>query len=212
MEAGEPAPCQSVVLAGGRDSGYVVLKDRVGVAQYLVMPTVLIAGIEDSRLLRTDAPNYFAPAWAVRRLVATRLGFVPARDDIAIAINSRYGRSQDLLHLHVDCLRQDVRDSLRRAGAGIGEHWARHPLTLASHPYCVRRVDGDERPAANPFRLLATGLHIPIADMGSWTLLLAGAEFAGRPDFILLAARADPARGIDGSAEELMDHDCRRDR
>jgi len=129
------------------------------------------------------------------------------RDDVGIAVNSIYGRTQDLLHLHVDCLRLDVRDALHARLASVGRGWSA-PITLAGHSYYALRLDGDDSVPANPFVELAQGLKVPPADMGAWTLVLAGATFGDGPGFVLLAARTDPAIGFDGSGEELQDHDC----
>ena len=134
----KPDPCTEVAI----DKGYAVLKDRVGASQYLLMPTHLITGIEDARLLDPDAVNYFDPAWRVRALVDQRLGTTLTRDDVGIAVNSNYGRSQDLLHLHVDCLRLDVRDALHDRLTTIGRRWS-GPLTFVGHAYYALRLDGD---------------------------------------------------------------------
>jgi len=206
---GKPAPCAEVDLARGEDHGFAVLKDRAGATQYLVMPTRLITGIEDTRLRDPGATNYFAPAWRVRVLVEAKLGAPLAATDTSIAVNSIYGRTQDLLHLHVDCIRSDVRNAIAGAAPGITYHWSSTPLMLAGHPYRALRIDGAEVPTSDPFDLLARGLHVPPGEMGAWTLVLAGAQFLdGRPGFVLLAGRADPASGNDGSGEELQDHDC----
>ena len=202
-----PDPCTEVSIGSGVDKGYVVLKDRTGASQYLVMPTRLITGIEDAQLLASGATNYFDPAWHVRRLVDQRLGTTLTRDDVGIAVNSIYGRTQDLLHLHVDCLRIDVRDDLHRQLAAIGRGWSA-PITLAGHGYYALRIDGDDSVPTDPFAALADGLKVPHAEMGAWTLVLAGATFADGPGFVLLAARADPAADYDGSGEALQDHQC----
>ena len=204
---GKPDPCTEVSIGSGVDAGYAVLKDRVGVSQYLVMPTRLVTGIEDPQLLAPGATNYFAPAWRVRRLVDQRLGTTLTRDDVGIAVNSIYGRSQDLLHLHVDCLRIDVRDDLHRRLASLGRGWSA-PITLAGHGYYALRIHGDDSVPTDPFTALAKGLKVPPAEMGAWTLVLAGATFSDGPGFVLLAARADPASGYDGSGESLQDHQC----
>ncbi len=204
---GKPDPCTEVAIGGGVGTGYAVLKDRVGVSQYLVMPTRLVTGIEDAQLLVPGAVNYFDPAWRARRLVDQRLGVTLARDEIGIAVNSIYGRSQDLLHLHVDCLRRDVRDALHERLGSLGRRWS-GPVELAGHAYYTLRLDGDDHVPRDPFVLLAQGLGVRPAEMGAWTLVLAGATYADGPGFVLLAARADPASGFDGSGEELQDHDC----
>ena len=173
------------------------------------MPTILISGNEDPRLLAPSAVDYFTPAWHARRLVEERLGLKLPREDVGIAINSLYGRSQDLLHLHVDCLRADVRDDLARALATIGYTWSRRLLVLAGHGYRAMRVDGADDVGVNPFLLVSRGLHVRNGEMGAWTIVLAGATFPdAQPGFVLLAARADPAAGFKGSGEDLQDHSC----
>jgi CDP-diacylglycerol pyrophosphatase len=204
---GKPDPCAEVAIGGGVDTGYAVLKDRAGVSQYLVMPTRLITGIEDAQLLAPGATNYFDSAWRVRRLVDQRLGTTLTRDDVGIAVNSIYGRTQDLLHLHVDCLRVDVRDDLHRRLASLGRGWSA-PITLAGHGYYALRIQGDNSVPIDPVTALADGLKVPPAEMGAWTLVLAGATFSDGPGFVLLAARADPAASYDGSGEDLQDHQC----
>ena len=204
-----PDPCTEVAITEGAARCHVVLKDRSGVAKYLVMPTRLITGIEDPALLEPGAPNYFAPAWAARHLVEQRVGARLPRQDISVAVNSRYGRSQDLLHLHVDCMWTHVRDLLRDALPGIGHHWSRPTLMLAGAPYRAIRIDGEDAPTENPFSVLAHGLHVPPAEMGAWTLVLVGEDFPdGRPGFVLLAGRVDAEKGQRGSGEDLQDHSC----
>src|SRR5258707_15471950 len=66
-KTGLPAPCTAVDLAGGEGRGTAVLKDLVGVAQFLLIPTSRLGGIESPELLAPDAPNYWVPAWQARR-------------------------------------------------------------------------------------------------------------------------------------------------
>ena len=205
-----PDPCVLVSIATGEDRGYVVLKDRKGLSQYLVMPTSLITGIEDPQLQSSDATNYFTPAWQARRRMEERLGMPLAREDVSVAVNSHYGRSQDLLHLHVDCLREDVRGELYKQVPLIRYQWSRLPHPLAGHVFYATRIDGEDTVAVNPFRRLSEGLNVRPQDMGAWTLVLTGADFPdGKPGFVLLAAKARPAAGYFASGEDLQDHDCR---
>ena len=75
MEAGlGPKPCERVDLDGGVDQGVAILKDLVGVAQMLAIPTRRITGIEDPQMLAPDAPPVFAVAWSAKTLVEARLG------------------------------------------------------------------------------------------------------------------------------------------
>ena len=60
------APFAVVDLWEGDAKGYAVLKDLVGAAQYLLIPTARVPGIESLLLLAPEAPNYFADAWRER--------------------------------------------------------------------------------------------------------------------------------------------------
>ena len=205
---GRPAPCIEVSLAQGADRGYAVLKDKHGAEQYLVMPTLDITGIEDPRVLAPDAPDYFTDAWRARTYVEALIGKPMPRQDMAVSVNSAYGRSQDLLHLHVDCLTPRSVAALVAEQPRVGHHWSHTPIILEGHAYYAIRLDG-ELPAAGPFHVLADGLPGAANDMAAWTLVLTGATFeGGAPGFILLAGRADPAHGDFASGEELQDHDC----
>ncbi len=204
--AGEgPAPCSFVDLAGG----YAVLKDIRGATQFLLIPTARIAGIESPAILQPGAPNYWQAAWAARRFVDERAGRSLPRQDIGLAINAASRRSQNQLHIHIDCLRPDVIASLAAKAAEIGAGWTPVALPPAGHPYLARRIDGPDLAGVDPFRLVAESLPGAAADMGGQTLVLAGAGFgAGQEGFYLLDDHVDPAQPARGWGEELLDHDC----
>jgi CDP-diacylglycerol pyrophosphatase len=104
-----PDPCASVDLRSGIDQGTAALINPMAKSEALVVPTRPISGIESPDLLQDDAPDLFGAAWNARHLVFHRLGKTLPRDGIGLAINSQLSRSQDLAHIHVDCLRLDVR-------------------------------------------------------------------------------------------------------
>jgi CDP-diacylglycerol pyrophosphatase len=206
----DPAPCAIVSMPDGEARGFVVLKDRTGVAQYLLMPTAKITGIEDPAVLEPGAVNYFAKAWDERRFTEQRLGHPLDRTQISIAVNSIYGRTQDQLHLHIDCLDRTVRAALRNADIPPGGRWSQHALSLKGRDYRVRWLDAAQLESADPFKLLAQSMPGARQDMGAWTLALVGAvRTDGSTGFYLLADRASPAAGDPGSAEDLQDHGCR---
>lgn len=204
----DPAPCALVDLSRGVARGYVVLKDRRGATQFLVLPTARITGIESPALLAANAPDYLQDAWDARHFVRARAPAKLARDDLSLAVNSVYGRTQNQLHIHVDCLRRDVRDALARHHNTIGEKWRRFPVPLAGHTYMARRLVATDLAGVNPFRMLAAAGAAVRAQMGDYTLVIAGFSFDGQPGFVLLADRADLPNGDFGSGEELQDHDC----
>jgi CDP-diacylglycerol pyrophosphatase len=203
---GNPAPCALVDVHAG---GYAVLKDLEGATQYLLIPTVRVTGIEDPQLLRPGAPNYFAAAWRERAYTERAAGRSLPRDALSLAVNSPFSRSQNQLHIHIDCLRPDVRAVLRRRQGAVGDRWAPLGETLARHRYWAMRVVADALGGADPFQLLAAEKPGARAAMGRQTMVVAGAQLAdGRPGFILLNDQADPARGDRAGGEELQDHSC----
>lgn len=204
----DPAPCALVDLSSGEARGYVVLKDIRGRSQFLVLPTARLTGIESPALLAPGAPAYLADAWAARRFVEAQLPVPLAREDLSLAVNSYYGRSQNQLHIHVDCVREDVRAALQAARDRIGERWRRFPTPLAGHTYLARRLLSPDLAGTNPFLLVAEAAPDARRHMASYTLFLTGAAFAGKPGFILLADRADLTRGDMASSESLQDHGC----
>jgi CDP-diacylglycerol pyrophosphatase len=206
---GDPAPCRLVSLQGGERAGYAVLKDLVGIAQVLLIPTAPIGGIESPELLLPDAPNYFAYAWQARRFVDGALRRALPRDAVSLAINSAWGRSQNQLHIHVDCIRPDVHAMLLRQQDAIGAHWAPLGAALMGHPYLAAKVEAGDLTGINPFKLLADGVRGAREDMGRYTIVVVGAVFAGaHPGFIILTDRADAGSGDRASGEELQDHAC----
>jgi CDP-diacylglycerol pyrophosphatase len=201
--SGEPAPCSLVGRGPGEWHGYAVLKDLVGTTQFLVIPTERITGIESPALLEPGAANYFAAAWDARSFVDMRAGVDIPRDWMSLAVNSAMARSQDQLHIHVDCVRAIVRDTLNRHVADIGSDWAPFPEPLSGHPYLAMTVDGDNLDATNPVQLVAQRVD----DMGLATIVVVGTYLKnGQPGFLLLAGQADPAIGDRGAGEELQDH------
>jgi len=203
--SGNPAPCKLVDLK----DGYAVLKDLVGATQYLVIATDKVPGIESHDLEKPGAPNYFEFAWEARQFVNGGLKRELPRGDIGLAINSVKGRSQNQLHIHVDCMRPDVVQALADAAPSIGTSWAALPAPLLGHPYRAMKIEGDDLRAVNPFALLATGDPAAGAEMGDETLAVVGATLSdGKPGFYFLSDRVGSAPGDLASSEELQDHDC----
>ncbi len=203
---GDPAPCTEVDLAAGREQGSAVLKDLVGPNQFLLIPTGRITGIESAQLLAPDAANYFAAAWRARSFVDERAGWTLPRDWVSLAINSEDARTQDQLHIHVDCLRRDVYDALTTHASAVGPAWAPFPTPLVGHRYSAIALKGEDL-EANPFQLLADGIPGARSDMGAWTLVVVGTYGRdGQPGFLVLADHVDLAAGDTAGGEALQDH------
>ncbi|QXX75094.1 CDP-diacylglycerol diphosphatase [Methylovirgula sp. HY1] len=203
-----PAPCVRVDLTHGVARGYVILKDIRGATQFLLIPTQRISGIESLALLAPDAPNYWAAAWQNRRFVSARAGRDLAWNMIGLAINSSAARSQDQLHIHIDCVRPDVRSLLAQHSAEIGTAWKKLPFALAGRHYIARRLAAADLETQDPFELLARSLA-PGQTMAQETLAVVGTSFAsGQNDFVLLAGPVDAAKNHHAHSEDLLDHRC----
>jgi CDP-diacylglycerol pyrophosphatase len=205
----DPSLCLHIAVDRGPERGYAILKDRVGATQLLLIPMRPIAGIESAFLLDPDAPNYFGAAWDARTYLFRLAGKELPRNALSLAINSAFARSQDQLHIHIDCVRREVRDLLAQHAAEIGQKWSPLAFDLVGRRYQAMRVEKSDLGDDNPFRLLAVGIPAAGADMGKQTLVVVGASFGpGRDGFILLADRADPGTGGTGHGEDLQDHSC----
>ena len=162
---------------------YAVLKDQSGATQVLVIPTTRVTGIESPALLDPAAPNYWADAWQARHDVEQFAHREIPREDIALAVNSGYARSQDQLHIHVDCIRPDVRDAEyamdhRPKVGGWTSRWSAIATAMRSPARTW---------ATQPVR--CAGRPWPRADMGLETLVWPAVFEDGSPGFILLSDR-----------------------
>ncbi len=206
---GDPKPCVEVDLKNGAERGYAVLKDIRGATQYLLIPTRRIVGIESPALLAPDAENYFADAWNARGFVEKAVGHALPIDTLSLAVNSVHARTQNQLHIHIDCIRPDVRATLIKLRASIGASWAPLPEPVGGYGYWAMRVMGPALGDANPFKLLADGVPGARADMKLRTLVVAGMRFEGdAPGFVILQDRADLLHFDFAAGARLQDHDC----
>lgn len=197
----DPAPCVFVSLT----EGYAVLKDNSPVKplHYLLIPTERLTGIEDPAVVAPEQPNRWAEAWEARRFVEGLAGRALARDEVALAINSPFARSQNQLHIHIACLKPAMRAALTEQAAAIGGAFAPLPKPLLDRPYRAMRVLGDGL-EADPFQVAAASG----ANLDRATLVVAGATFAEGPGFIILLDEADLEHGDRAHGEDLLAPDC----
>ena len=192
-----PKPCSDVDL----EQGIAVL--AVDTAHLLVAPTRRLSGIESPEILAADAPNYWAYAWHLRGKVEEAIGRQLSRGDVAMAINAVSGRSQDQLHIHLGCIRPEVRAALQIYEANIGPTWSKLPFAVVGQKYHIMRLNQEALGATDPFKSLASGIPGAKASMGNWTIVVAGAEFrSGGGGFYFLASDSAP------NGEGLLEFKC----
>lgn len=197
----DPSPCERVNLPESKTahSGYAVLADRKGGANYLLIPVRSMSGLEGSELLDVDTPNYFADAWRSRDLIAKYLGHDVPRSAIGLAVNKARARSQDQFHIHIECLRQDVADSLRATAPRITDRFS--PVNIAGFPYDAMRIASASLDGSNPFELLVNWKPDARNHIGDYTVVVAGMQFDSGPGFVLLT-------GTGPTGELLLDPSC----
>lgn len=181
---------------------FIILKDnsRKKPAAYLIIPTAKITGIDDRQIFAPPFVDFWAYGWQQAQIYVKK----PAAE-IALAINSRPGRTQDQLHIHLACVRPEVAQSLARNAARIGSSPAT-ALQLAlgpdHHIYRVIKVPGLTA-ADSPYNLVA-GMPGAAADMADQSIAVVGSTTLG-----LYYVLDTVAEGADsGSAEELLDQYC----
>ncbi|MFG1175450.1 CDP-diacylglycerol diphosphatase [Erwiniaceae bacterium CAU 1747] len=199
QQKSDPSPCRLVNEA----DGYVVLKDRNGPLQFLLLPIAKITGVESPKLLSPATPNFLAEAWRARHFIEERLGATINDRVYALAVNAQWGRTQNQLHVHISCLRSDIRQQLDALDSTLNAHWQTHQL--GEHNYFIRAITRDEFKRTSPFIRIAKELPGAYENMGRYGIAIATLK-DGRRALMVVERNWLLLNG--GSAEELQDHSC----
>ncbi|WP_158266657.1 CDP-diacylglycerol diphosphatase [Alsobacter soli] len=169
---GVALPCRSIETAAG--VSVAVVDPPLPQAHTLVVPTDRVIGVEAEPLAGAAGANYAALAWR------TALGASSGRwDGAGMVVNSARVRSQDQLHVHVDCLSPRGRGVVARLLPAAQTRWRRigrdwFLATDASaggfNPFAlIRQIPGEPAPAT-----------VNVAVLGVMTQ-------AGAPGYLVLA-------------------------
>jgi CDP-diacylglycerol pyrophosphatase len=204
-------PCLAVDLSQGEERGFVILRPPVGRPDTILSPTRRSIGIEDPELQGAGAPNYFAAAWNARRLAPNAERRSAQPDAFALAVNSRFVRQQDQLHIHIGCLQSAPRKRLRTLAAPLAEGiWTRADSLLGGQEAWILRSGESDIAHLRPFQLAAQAMSKrPWGDMGQVTLGVAPVKIGERYEFVLFAF---PSLGLhpyqDIAGEDFIDSRC----
>jgi len=160
------------------------------------MPIDDLSGIEAPALQGLAGVAIFQAAWAARAEAADPRGASVSK--IGLAINSPLSRSQDHMHIHLDCVRSAVQAAL--GTADIGETWSWLSPGLLRRRYIARRVAAERLADFNPFAALMAFLPKP--------QLIAQSSLAAIPTpdgGMILLADIRPHSWAEG----LLDHSAR---
>lgn len=203
-------PCLAVDLPGNNlKLGSAVLRP-LHTDELILSPTRETAGIEDPFLQSDEAPNYFAAAWRARSFLKGPDGAPPARDEVALIVNTKGTRSQDQLHIHIGCLRPDVRRFLDEAAQRMPlNQWTRIGPVVPRQIYFGVRVTEADFQTLNPVRIAAQGFAGAARNPGGLMVMAVGARVHEEDDMLILAL----FEGVDGriqhvGAEDLLDRSC----
>jgi CDP-diacylglycerol pyrophosphatase len=208
---GAAFPCLEVNVSDGDQRGYAVLQSPFGRPDLILTPTRKVVGVEDPWLQTSAAPNYFEDAWNARGFLSRGRPRPLAHVDAALAVNSRFSRTQDQLHIHIGCLSRGGKRMFQALAAGLPEgKWFHLDTPIRGIRFSARRVAEDTLAGVNPFRLAVEGLPDRTEDRSLMTMVLAGIELAdGRVEFVLLAWSDDPNETIhEIAATNFLDHSC----
>jgi len=196
--SGSPEPCLLVNMA----QRYTVFNDANGPLHTLLIPTDKITGIESPELLNSEVENYFQHGWDTRYFLQQKATFPVPDRYLALAVNSRYGRTQNQLHLHLACLKPDVYQTISQLKTDIGQQWQQLERPLVGHRYLAIKVPA----TTDPFIALAQYLQAEGDSMENYGLVRLVTD---DDEAILLATRIQLTALTLGSAEELLDMDCK---
>ena len=198
QHSGSSISCLQVNLA----QRYTVFNDANGPLHTLLIPIDKITGIESPELLNSKAENYFQHGWDTRYFLQQRAAFPIPERYLALAVNSRYGRTQNQLHLHLSCLKPEVYQAILQQAENIGYQWKKLDTPLSGRRYLAIRA----AEATNPFIALAQYLQAEGDAMDNYGLARIVAD---KGEAILLATRVQLMALTLGTAEELLDFDCK---
>lgn len=200
---GASFPCLEVD-AGQR--GFVTIRAPFEKTHVIVSPTVHISGIEDPSLQSADAPHIFQQAWDARKFIVPRREPSLADADIGLALNSRPGRSQDQIHVHVDCLSSPIAQQLHMHESEMSAtQWSHLAFALRGERYWVMLLSGTDLAEKNIFTTASTLLNVSPGRIEDVTLVVIPRPGGG---FYLLADQFIPHSLHKGHGEVLLDHSC----
>ena len=200
---GQTFPCLAVDLGSKERPGTAVLRAPGQPTHTVVIPTANVVGLEAPELQSASGVAYWQAALAARSYVTDALkGSLPI-EEVGMAVNSAGGRSQDQLHIHLDCMKPSVRAALQRYSRNIRGSWALLPIALQGTRFFAMRIEAGGADGFNPFSAVVRlpGRRTELG-LTSFAVISTPRHELER-GFFVLAYRSPTAH-----AEGLLDHTC----
>jgi CDP-diacylglycerol pyrophosphatase len=196
-------PCLEVTPDKGDDApGVAIVRSPWSPTHTLVVPTRPLIGIEAPDLLKAPATTYWQAAIAARRFVVSAAHGRIRPDQVGFAVNSKGSRTQDQLHIHVDCARADVLSALRAHDREFTSEWRLLHFWVDKTRFFGLRIPAGEMASTNIFARL---MQLPgyRKDLSAVSVAVFSAGPA-RPDSFYVLAIWGPG----SQTERLLDHAC----
>lgn len=208
LEPGAPHHPDCVMV--DRAKGLVLYKDAIGRSHFLIIPDHRVTGVEESGVWQNDGgPNQWAFGWDARQFVGQARGRQLPDAILGLAINSKASRSQEQMHIHLDCISRDARDFVSGTSARIGTTWT--ALRFMGKPVQAIFVPSPEPSmSVNPFLLIKHRLGEAasvVPDRGVFVTYVVDA--AGASGFVIVDQPVDREAGSNGHASDFLDRQCR---
>lgn len=190
-------PCKYIYYDSQKKAVYVILHDinTSKKASYLIVPATPVSGIEDKAVLSAPVADFWKYGWdeATKHYLVKQ-----APENTGLAINSCQSRGQDLLHIHMACVKKTVRDALK--AATIPNTWKMNAIKLDNKEYNAIEVSSLDK---SPFAVLQ---QIPAAKdhMGDQSLAVIGSKNAGKYNLF----NSYSSGSVKAEAEDLLDETC----
>ncbi|VEB97686.1 CDP-diacylglycerol pyrophosphatase [Cedecea lapagei] len=208
QQTNNPAPCQQIYMPEGKAHGFSVIQNPRYPYHFILVPTAKLSGIESPQLALEGRTDYFGYAWLMRHLLAWQYGAPVPDDRLGLAINSAYGRSQNQLHIHLTCLREDVRRQMLAERPYIQEEWRPLPDKLLRHTWYARRVMQPAVMGIYPINSVASYFHLSPEQLAEWGVAVIPTTYGEQKGFILLTTKRGWDRNNRASVESLLDKEC----
>ena len=195
-------PCAAVEQPGPLSIGSVLLKSPRSKTEFLLMPAIAILGLEDPASRTPAATRLWEKAWADRGEIDKIVGHPLPRDQVGLAVNSEMTRTQDQLHIHIECVNPHVVGEVAAVAPPVGAE-EREPIRIEGVPYWVITLASDDLSGVDVVGAVAAVIPPPAQNLGATNIAVLGAMLSGgEPGFFVLANTTNTP------AEDLLDHDC----
>jgi len=194
--------CQEITApADGNELGYAVINSTHSPTEFLIVPAVQVAGVESPAARSTAGARLWQLAWDERHRVDHVLGRALPRTAVGLAVNSAGTRTQDQLHIHLECVSAKVQRRLASQAPALPGPWTALPKKLAGSHYFIKTVASANLSQINVLEEVA---NLPGATMSNASVAAIGAVLADGQDGFYLLVNFDNV-----SSERLLDHSCR---